>query len=120
MLIFHKTRCSHIKIFNFFMKTPCCYAHIWSKKHQFGQNYTILWVKKINRSDFFFRLFTKKLLFSCPYLKKKVNSVKTQCFQAHILSKKLPYYQKHSALISFASNFNEKHLLSCPYLVINA
>ena len=27
----------------FFTKTPCCQAHIWLKKRQFCQNYTILW-----------------------------------------------------------------------------
>ena len=32
--------------FQFFMKNPCCHAHIWSKKRKFCQNYTILWVKK--------------------------------------------------------------------------
>ena len=28
---------------NFSWKTPCCHAHIWSKKRQFCQNYAILW-----------------------------------------------------------------------------
>ena len=44
--IISKTRCSHVIFFNFFMKNPCCHTHIWSKKHQFCQNYTILWDKK--------------------------------------------------------------------------
>ena len=29
--------------FNFFMKTPCCHAHIWCKKRQFCQN-NIKWI----------------------------------------------------------------------------
>ena len=36
----------------FSRKTLCCQAHIWSKKRQFCQNYTILWAKKVDRMPF--------------------------------------------------------------------
>ena len=39
-------------VFNFSRKTRCCHVHIWSKKRQFCQNYTILLAKKVNRMPF--------------------------------------------------------------------
>ena len=56
---------------NFSWKTPCCHAHIWSKKRQFCQNYTILWAKKVNRMPFFSDFSRKNLCSHAHILKKK-------------------------------------------------
>ena len=41
-----KTLCSHVIFFKFFMKNPCCQAHISSKNRPISQNYTILGQKR--------------------------------------------------------------------------
>ena len=73
-----------------FMKIPCVYAHIWSEKCRFCQNYTRLWAKEVNRMPFFTIL------------------TKNHCCHSHILSKKRP----------FPHSLENKRLL-CPYLVKN-
>ena len=100
--------------FQIFMKN-LLHVHIWSKKHQFCQTYTIL-AKKVNRKPFFFLIFTKKIISLRPY-DKKVHCLKNKLLWTHICSKKRPFSQKHSALMSLFSNFHEKPMLSCPYLV---
>ena len=103
---------------SFLWKTPCCQAHIWSKKRQFCQNYTIFWVQKVNRLPFFsdfdgiiicsnahilqtHRPFSKKHLLLRPYFVQKTCIVsKTQC--SHVI---------------FFKFFMKNPLLSCPYLV---
>ena len=59
---------SHVIRFKFFIKNPCCHAHIWSKKRKFCQNYTMLRAKKDNRIPFFYDF-----------------SRKNHCSHAHIL-----------------------------------
>ena len=63
---------SHVIRFKFFIKNPCCHAHIWSKKRKFCQNYTMLRAKKDNRIPFFM-IFHEKILLSCPYFVKKTS-----------------------------------------------
>ena len=46
------------QFFKFFTKTPCCQAHIWLKKRQFCQNYTILWTSQ--KDVLFLPIFHKK------------------------------------------------------------
>ena len=58
-------------LFLFFMKNPCFHAHIWSKKHKFCQNYTILWDKIVNRKPFLL-IFHQKSLLSCPLFVRKM------------------------------------------------
>ena len=87
------------------------------KKRQFCQNYTILWAKKINRM-LFFPIFHEKTILLMPiFCQKNVHSLKTQCSHAHILSKKRPFSQKHSIVMSFFQIFIKNPLLLCPYLV---
>ena len=85
------------------LKTPCVHAHIWSKKRQFCQIYT-LWPKKWIGCHFFGyftkhfcsnahifstkkkRPFSKKTLLSCPYFVEKMSILSEtvllcQCFQ---------------------------------------
>ena len=90
--------------FFFFMKTPCCHAHIWSKS-QFCQNYTILWPKKVNRMPFFSDF-----------------SRKNHLSHAHIWSKKRPFSKKHNALMPTFCPKNVYSLnntvLSCHFFII--
>ena len=53
--------------FNFLTKNPCFQAHIWSKKRQLCQKYTLLWAKKVNKMSLFSDLH------------------KSKCYHAHIL-----------------------------------
>ena len=98
--ILSKSRCSHVIFSNFSLKTPCCHVHIWSKKRQFCQNYTILWAKKVNRMPFFSDFTRKNQCCHAHILsKKRTFSKKTRCSHSHILSKKLQSSQKHSSLM---------------------
>ena len=78
----------------FLWKTPCCHAHWWSKKHQYWQNYTILWTVKSIRCSLF-RLFMKKSPLQCSHFVTNLHSQKKICPQAYILSKKRQFFQKH-------------------------
>ena len=72
----------------FLWKTPCCHAHSWSKKHQYWQNYTILWTVKSIRCSLF-RLFMKKSPLQCSHFVTNLHSQKKICPQAYILSKNI-------------------------------
>ena len=102
MSILLKTLYSHLILSEIFMKNPYCHSHIWSKKRQFSQHYPMLWVKIVIWMPFFFRFFTKKSLLSCPYL-----------------SKKRPFFKKHSVLIPihYQKNVNslKNTMLSCHF-----
>ena len=130
---FSKTRCSHVIFSNFSWKSPCCHAHIRSKKRHICQNYTILWAKKVNRVLFFFqkRPFPKKQTALMPiFCPKNVYSLKntvltcnffpnlswkTLCCHAHIWSKNVDsvktilYYGPNESIGSpFFPIFHEK------------
>ena len=106
---------------NFSWKTPCFHAHIWSKKRQFCQNYTLLWAKEVKRMPFFsLSIFHEKMNALITYIVKttifdgpqKVNKMlflfryfsKNNSSHAHILSKKRSFSKKDT-------------MLSCPYFV---
>ena len=116
-----KTKCSHAHIlskkrqlskktllsYNFFQifheNPQTCQTHIWSKKRQFCENYTILWAKKVKRMPFFSDLsrkitslmpifckkkvnFLKNTMLSCPYfVKKNVHPLKNTMLSCHFL-----------------------------------
>ena len=73
------------------------------KKRQFSQHYTILWVKIVIRMPLFFSDFSRKNHYS----------------HVHILSKKRPFFKKHSALmpIHYQKNVNslKNTMLSCHF-----
>ena len=67
------------------------HVHIWSKKHQFCQTYTIL-AKKVNRKPFFLD-FHEKIISLRPY-DKKVHCLKKQTALMLILVKKASIFSK--------------------------
>ena len=88
-----------------FVKNPYCYAHIWSEKCQFCQNYIRLWSQKVNRMAFL-PIFDKKSLLSFPYFVKiNVYFLENKRLSCPYLVKKRQFFQKHGALISFLYNF---------------
>ena len=116
--ILSKTQCSHVIFFKFFMKNPCCHAHIWSKKRQFCQNYTILWAKKVNRMPFFSDFSRKNYCSHAHIMSTNAHSLKNT-----LLS--WPYFVKKTSILSqtrcshviFFKFFMKNALLSCPYFV---
>ena len=88
-----KTRCSYVIFSNFSWKTPCCHAHIWSKKRQFCQNYTILWAKKVNRMPFFSDFSRKNYCSHAHIMSTNANSLKNT-----LLS--WPYFVKKTSMLS--------------------
>ena len=81
--------------FQIFMKN-LLHVHIWSKKHQFCQTYTIL-AKKVNRKPFFFSIFTKKIISLRPY-DKKVHCLKKQTALMLIFGQKSVHFLKNTML----------------------
>ena len=101
-----KIRCSHAIIFIFF-KTPCYHAHISSKKRQNCQNYKILWAKKVNSMSFFPILHEKMTFFMPIFYQKNIYFLKnTNALIPTLCQKKRQFSQKHSALMSYLSNFS--------------
>ena len=116
---FSQKHTSHISFFKFCMKHPLLSCPYFVKKRQFCQNYPILWAKKVNKMVFFPIFHEKSMLSFLYFIKNSSILSKTQCSQAHILSKHF-LSLKNSALISFCIQilYEKKSLLSCPYLVI--
>ena len=84
-----------------FVKNPYCYAHIWSEKCQFCQNYIRLWSQKVNRMAFL-PIFDKKSLLSFPYFVKiNVYFLENKRLSCPYLVKKRQFFQKHGAHIFF-------------------
>ena len=65
-----KTLCSHFIFWIFVLKTPCCYAHILSKKVNSVKTKRYYGPKKLIRCPFF-PSFANKSPLSCPYFAKK-------------------------------------------------
>ena len=100
---------------NFFMKTPCSHAHMWSKNVNCVK--TTLYVPE-NSIECFFPDLSRKTYCSHAHMLIKTRILyKTRCSHAHILSEERQLSQKHCALMSFFQFFHEKPLLSCPYQV---
>ena len=128
MAIFSPKNINYLKTtllsYNFFQichEPPRCHTHIWLKKRQSCQNYTILWAHEDNRISFF-PLFNEKIfaLMSIFCKKKRLFSKKHSALMPIFLSKKRPSSQKHGALMSLITFFRKKPMLPCPYLVTKA
>ena len=79
-------------------------------------NYTILWVKKDNKIQFF-RFLTKKLLLSCPYFVKKRPFSQKHTALMPIFCQTNVHSLKNTVLSShFFSFFIKNPLFPCPYL----
>ena len=65
------------QFFQNFHQKPLAVMPIFDQKHQFYQNYTIIWAKKVNMMPSFFRFLTEKSSLSCPYFVKNVHSPKS-------------------------------------------
>ena len=88
-------------VFNFSRKTCCCHVHIWSKKRQLCQNYTIFCVQKSNRMPFFSDFSRKN---NCSYthvFSKNVYSLWKHNIPMPIICRKSPFSRKHFAHIKF-------------------
>ena len=57
---------------HFFVKNPCCHAHIWLQKPQFCQYYSILWAKKVKKIPFL-PIFHGKITALMPMICKKTS-----------------------------------------------
>ena len=79
------------QFFQNFHQKPLAVMPIFDQKHQFYQNYTIIWAKKVNVMPFF-----------SDFSRKNHRS------HAHILSEKCPFFQKHCALMWILSKFSSK------------
>ena len=101
---------------NFYEKPFCCQAHIWSKKTSILSNIHYIIGQKSKQEALFFLNFHEKIISLRPY-DKNVHSLKNKLLSCSYLVKKRPFSQKHGSLLSFFSNFHEKPMLSCPYLI---
>ena len=116
--ILSKTRCSHVIFFNFFMKNPCCHTHIWSKKHQFCQNYTILWDKKVNRIPVLLIFHQKVTALMPDFCQKNAHSLKnTPLSCPYFIGKSSIFSKTHCSHVILVKFCMRKPLLLCPYLV---
>ena len=106
---------------SFLWKTPCCQAHIWSKKRQICQNYTIFWVQKVNRMPLFSD-FHGKIICSNAHILQKHRSISKK----HLLL--CPYFVQKTSILTktncsqniFFKFFIKNPRRSCPYLVKNS
>ena len=118
--IISKTRCSHVIFFNFFMKNPCCHTHIWSKKHQFCQNYTILWDKKVNRIPVLLIFHQKVTALMPDFCQKNAHSLKkknTPLSCPYFIGKSSIFSKTHCSHVILVKFCMRKPLLLCTYLV---
>ena len=138
--LFQKHRALMSFFSNFSWKTPCCHAHIRSKKRQVWQKYKILWTSKVNRMPYFFqkRPLSKKTLLSFAYFVKKTSILSkircslVICFifflnplltcpnlvkKTSNLSKLQCLWANKVNIMPFFPIFYEKTLLSCPYFL---
>ena len=94
-----KTRCSHVIFFQVFHEKPSAVMPIFgqknvtpAKKHYF--------MDQKSQLDGLLSHCSRKSMLLCPYFIKTTSILsKTQCSEAHILSKKPPFSDKHCALI---------------------
>ena len=88
--------------FQFFSKNPLLSSPYLVKKRRFCQNYTIFWVKKVNRMPFFSDF-----------------SRKNNCSNAHILSKNRPFSENNLLLSPY---YVKKRIFSqkpnCSHIII--
>ena len=92
-------------------KIHSCHAHIWSKKRQFCQNYTILWAKKSIGYLFFFRIFTIKYCSHAHILSKTVHSLINTLSSRPYFVKKMSIRSKTVFSRHFFQKFDENPLL---------
>ena len=106
------------QFFQNFHQKPLAVMPIFDQKHQFYQNYTIIWAKKVNMMPFFFRFLTEKSSLSCPYFVKNVHSPKSTLLSSLDFVKKNGHSLKNTVLLChFFKIFMTNPLLSRPYLV---
>ena len=100
-----KKLCSHVIFFFYlFSKNPLLSSPYLVKKRRFCQNYTIFWVKKVNRMPFFSDF-----------------SRKNNCSNAHILSKNRPFSENNLLLSPYVKKtyiLTKTKLLSYNYYQI--
>ena len=95
------------RFFKVFMKNPILPCPYFIKKRELCQNYTVLWTQKVKTMPFF-SYCSLKISLTCPYFVKSPFSKKSRCSHAHILSKKIPFSQKQTLLMSSFSIFSGK------------
>ena len=106
------------QFFQNFHQKPLAVMPIFDQKHQFYQNYTIIWAKKVNMMPFFFRFLTEKSSLSCPYfVKKRPFSKKHAALKSRFCQKNGHSLKNTVLLCHFFKIFMTNPLLSRPYLV---
>ena len=101
---------------NFFMKNHLLTSPYLVKRRQFCQNYTIFWVKKVNRYPAF-PIFHGKITVLLPiFIKKRPFSKKHRYSHVHISSKNV-HSHKNTFFSYHFFEFSMKNLrLPCPSL----
>ena len=87
--------------FKYGMVNPWPLSPLLVKKRHFCQNYSTIWVHKVNRMPLFSGIFHKIKGLMPMFCQKIIFSLKTHLSYVHMLSKKRPFYKKHCSHIFF-------------------
>ena len=105
------------QFFQNFHQKPLAVMPIFDQKHQFYQNYTIIWAKKVNMMPFFPISHGKIIALMPIFCKKRPFSKKHDALKSRFCQKNGHSLKNTVLLCHFFKIFMTNPLLSRPYLV---